>query len=119
MINDKLWNNLYWTATLTRPDRLAKILNLIIRKRNDNSETFTYNREAVRDAMKNNLTIDQQDEHVHLTHYDKLRLGQIDQQFDGKKTSTGKGHSGNSQFNSNDLHQYNLFRCDKSDQRRE
>lgn len=117
MINDKLWSNLYWTATLTRPDRLAKILNLIIRKRSDNSETFIYNREAVRDAMKNNLTIDQQDEQSHLTHYDKLRLGQIDQQFDEKKTSPAKGHSSISEFNYNDLHKCNLFRCNKSDQR--
>jgi hypothetical protein len=31
-MDDKLWENLYWTPELTRPDRFAKILNTIIRK---------------------------------------------------------------------------------------
>ena len=91
---------------MTRPDRLAKILNLIIRKRSNGSENFIYNRQTVKDAMKNNLTIDQQDEQIHLTYYDKLRLGQIDQQFDAKTIATGEGQSGNIQLNKIGLHQH-------------
>jgi hypothetical protein len=105
-INDKLWRNLYWTATLTRPDRLAKILNLIIRKESDDSENFIYNRQAVKYAMKNNLTssLDQQDHQAHLTYYEKLLLGQIDQQFDSHNLNTTpieKERSANTRSNNN------------------
>ncbi|CAM4804036.1 unnamed protein product [Rotaria magnacalcarata] len=55
-MNDKLWDNLYWTAELTRPDHLAKILNTIVRKEGGNSEGFIYDRQAAKDAMKSDLT---------------------------------------------------------------
>lgn len=54
--NDKLWENLYWTPELTRPDRLAKVLNSIVRKESSESDHFIYNRHAAKDAMKVDLT---------------------------------------------------------------
>jgi hypothetical protein len=56
MMNDKLWENLYWTSESTRPDRFAKILNTIIRKESGDNEDFIYDRQAVRDAIKIDLT---------------------------------------------------------------
>jgi hypothetical protein len=52
MMNDKLWENLYWTSESTRPDRFAKILNTIIRKESGDNEDFIYDRQAVTDAIK-------------------------------------------------------------------
>jgi hypothetical protein len=56
MMNDKLWENLYWTSELTRPDRFAEILNTIIRKDSGDNEDFIYDRQAVRDTIKIDLT---------------------------------------------------------------
>jgi hypothetical protein len=55
-MNDKLWENLYWTSESTRPDRFAKVLNTIIRKESGDNEDFIYDRQAVRDAIKIDLT---------------------------------------------------------------
>jgi hypothetical protein len=41
---------------LTRPDRLAKVLNSIVRKDSGGSERFIYDRQAAKDAMKLDLT---------------------------------------------------------------
>ena len=84
MMNDKFWDNLYWTTELTRPDRLAKMLNIIIGKEDDDNEHFIYNRQMVNEAIKTHSTnvLRQQDNRVHFTYYEKLRLRQIDQQFD-------------------------------------
>lgn len=113
MVNDKLWENLYWTTELTRPDRLAKMLNIIIRKEDDD-EYFLYNGEIVNEATKIHSTniLKPQDNRIHLTYYEKLRLRQIDQQLDlynlnlvniGKNRSnttlTEKGRSGNPNLN--------------------
>jgi hypothetical protein len=103
MINDKLWKNLYWNAELTRPDRLAKILNLIIRAEDDDNENFIYNRKIAKGVMKNNSTnsLKHQKNQSHLTYYDKLRLRQIDQQFDWHNLQ--KGRPVNNRVNNNDL----------------
>ncbi|CAF4954337.1 unnamed protein product, partial [Rotaria sp. Silwood1] len=52
----KLWEDLYWTSELTRPDRLAKVLNSILRKERQDSERFIYDRQAAKDAMRMDLT---------------------------------------------------------------
>jgi hypothetical protein len=106
LINDKLWKDLYWIEELTRPDRLAKILNLIIRKENDDSENFIYDRKAAKDAMKNNLTNSseqQDDDQARLTYYDKLHLGQIDQQFESYNLNTNKNGLHQLKINTNNL----------------
>jgi hypothetical protein len=56
MTQDNLWENLYWHSELTRPDRLAKVLNSIIRKENSDGDLFVYDRQAAKDAMKVDLT---------------------------------------------------------------
>lgn len=108
MINDKLWKNLYWNAELTRPDRLAKILNLIIRAEGDDSENFIYNRKIAKGVMKSNSTnsLKHQKHRSHLSYYDKLRLRQIDQQFDSHnlhKVDIEKERPVNNRVNNNDL----------------
>ncbi|CAF3945867.1 unnamed protein product, partial [Rotaria sp. Silwood1] len=56
MTNDRLWDELYWTPELTRPDHLAKVLNTIVRKDGGNSENFIYNSQAAKDAMLSDST---------------------------------------------------------------
>lgn len=84
MANDKLWESLYWTTELTRPDRLARIINIIIEKADDDDEHFLYNRQLVNEAIKIHSTniLKQSDSRIHLTSYEKLRLRQIDQQLE-------------------------------------
>ena len=57
---------MYWDSDRTRPDLLAKILNSIIYKENDDSEYFIYNRQAAKNKTKN------------ISDYDKQRLTQFD-----------------------------------------
>ncbi|CAF1081949.1 unnamed protein product [Adineta steineri] len=101
MSNDNLWENLYWSTELTRPDHFAKVLNSIIRKDGGDSEYFIYDQQAAKDAMKDDLvqenihqfkSVNKQNNHVHLTHYDKLRLGQIDKQLNSQKQSNSSLH---------------------------
>jgi hypothetical protein len=116
MVNDKLWENLYWNTELTRPDRLAKILNLIIREDeeddddddDDDSENFIYNRKIAKDAMKHNSSnsLKHRNDQSGLTYYDKLRLRQIDQKFESdnlQKVGIEKGRPFNNRVNNNDL----------------
>ncbi|CAF1064191.1 unnamed protein product [Didymodactylos carnosus] len=62
-INDKQWESLYWTSELTRPDRLAKVLNTIFRKEDGANNRFIYDQQAAKAAMKTDLT---QHDIVHL-----------------------------------------------------
>ncbi len=112
MINDKLWENLYWTQELTRPDRLAKVLNSIVRKESGSSEYFVYDSQAAKDAMKADLTqhdtseVDQSrhdidhfnlskqyGDRAHLTHHDKQRLQQLDKLFDSYSRSSSSSNA--------------------------
>ncbi len=80
--NDKLWENLYWTPELTRPDPLAKVLNTIIRKESDGSEYFVYDSQAAKDAME-----------IDLTPHDKQRLQQLDKLFDSYSRSSSSSNA--------------------------
>ncbi len=89
LINDKLWENLYWTSEWTRPDRLAKILGSIFRKESDDAEHFIYDRQAAKDAMKVGLT--QYDHSRH--HIDRIDLQQRDiDHFNSVKQHGGRTH---------------------------
>ena len=110
-----MWDNLYWTTELTRPDRLAKILNIIIRKEDDDDEHFLYNRQLVNEAIKIHSTniLKQQDSRIHLTYYEKLRLRQIDQQLEMHNinlTDTNKTQSNTTLKNHNHRNQINVDR---------
>lgn len=135
MVNDKLWENLYWTTEMTRPDRLAKMLNIIIREEDDDDdddEYFLYNGRIVNEATKIHATniLKPQDNRIHFTYYEKLRLRQIDQQLglynsnlinvtknQSNTTSTGKGRSVNSRLNNNNLNQSKANKGDASKKR--
>ncbi|CAF1288507.1 unnamed protein product [Rotaria magnacalcarata] len=125
MINDKVWDKLYWPLELTRPDHLAKVLNTIVRKDDDNSESFIYDRQTANDVMTldlkqqgvsqsdvtqngttgNNVsrnTIDQADLYQHninqlyfLTQSDRQRLRQLDKLFDSRSQSSSSFNSDN------------------------
>ncbi|CAF1201748.1 unnamed protein product [Adineta steineri] len=47
-LNDELWNSLYWTHDLTRPDRLAKAINTVVRKNSTNADHFYYDSQAAK-----------------------------------------------------------------------
>ena len=49
--DNKLWEDLYWTSDVTRPDRLAKIINSIIHKENNDSDSFIYDQQAARNEI--------------------------------------------------------------------
>ncbi|CAF3355478.1 unnamed protein product [Rotaria sp. Silwood2] len=53
---DQLWNSLYWTHDLTRPDRLAKAINTIVRKNSTDSKHFLYDSQAAKNIHKLGLT---------------------------------------------------------------
>jgi hypothetical protein len=53
---DQLWNSLYWTPDETRPDRLAAAINTIIQKNSTAINSFIYDRQAVKNVHKFNLT---------------------------------------------------------------
>ncbi|CAF4761384.1 unnamed protein product, partial [Rotaria sp. Silwood2] len=53
---DQLWNSLYWTQDLTRPDRLAKAINTIVRKNSTDSKHFLYDSQAAKNIHKLGLT---------------------------------------------------------------
>ncbi|UJR19421.1 hypothetical protein I4U23_022551 [Adineta vaga] len=52
---DKLWENLYWTSEVTRPDQLAKVINSIIRKDSKNNDRYIYDHHAATIFDKKNL----------------------------------------------------------------
>ncbi len=91
--NPELWENLYWNPQLklTRPDRLATVLNTIIYKESDDSDLFVYDRQAAQNAMKFNLT-----------YHDKQRLNQFDKRFDSHTRSSSSSSAGNGNHNTND-----------------
>lgn len=76
---DKLWAKLYWPKELTRPDHLAKILNLIIRQDNFDNEVFIYYRNIANGYLTNiNSSKSSQ---ISLSSYDKLRLTQLNEEL--------------------------------------
>ena len=130
MTNDKFWENLYWTPELTRPDRLAKVLNSLVRKEDSDSEYFIYDRQAAKDAMKIDLTqhdisgvglsrhdvdrkdlnqnnIDQFDslrqrgDRAYLTHRDKQHLRKFDKLFHSHSRSSSSSNTERTNDNSN------------------
>ncbi len=54
--SDQLWDSLYWTHNLTRPDRLAKVINTILRKNSTDTNHFLYDSQAVKNSHKLGLT---------------------------------------------------------------
>ena len=58
-LNDHLWNSLYWTSDLTRPDRLSKILNKIIRHDEIDSNRFLYDHSQLTEDIRLNLKHDE------------------------------------------------------------
>jgi len=89
-MNDKNWENLYWNSEVTRPDRLAKVLNRIIRKESGDSKRFLYDRQAAKDAMidmnPQNTNQFNSSEHnpdqVFLKLHDQRRLDELDKRLD-------------------------------------
>ncbi|CAF0985067.1 unnamed protein product [Rotaria sp. Silwood1] len=86
--DDQLWNSLYWTQDLTRPDRLAKAINTIVRKDSTDSNHFLYDSQAAKNIHKLGLT---QHDIDRLEQFDKLLATHAH-----KKSSSGSGtsHSG-------------------------
>lgn len=74
MVNDRLWENLYWISESTRPDRLATVLGSIFHKENGANKHFIYDREAAKDVMEDALTQDDHSQH----HIDSIDLQQRD-----------------------------------------
>ena len=66
-MDDQLWESLYWTRDLTRPDRLAKVINTIFRKNATDGKHFIYDSQAAKNAHK-----------LDLTQHDINRLEQLD-----------------------------------------
>ncbi|CAF3804931.1 unnamed protein product [Rotaria sp. Silwood1] len=54
-VNDQLWESLYWTPELTRPDQLSKVLNKVIKQDATDSNKFIYDYSQADEALKQNL----------------------------------------------------------------
>ncbi|CAF4969373.1 unnamed protein product [Rotaria sp. Silwood1] len=57
--NDHMWDSLYWTPELTRPDRLSKVLNKVIKQDATDSDKFRYDYSQADEAIKQNLKLDE------------------------------------------------------------
>ena len=66
-MDDHLWDSLYWIRDLTRPDRLAKVINTVIQKNATDADHFVYDSQAAKNAHK-----------LDLTEHDIDRLEQLD-----------------------------------------
>ncbi|CAF3245030.1 unnamed protein product, partial [Rotaria sp. Silwood2] len=58
-VNDRLWESLYWTPELTRPDRLSKILNKVIKQDATDPDKFHYDYSQADKAIKQDLKLDE------------------------------------------------------------
>ncbi|CAF3812454.1 unnamed protein product [Rotaria sp. Silwood1] len=56
-VNDRLWKSLYWTSELTRPDRLLKVLNKVMKQDPMDSNKFRYDYSQANEALKQNLKL--------------------------------------------------------------
>ncbi|CAF3084991.1 unnamed protein product [Rotaria sp. Silwood2] len=56
-INDRLWESLYWTPELTRPDRLSKFLNKVMKQDAMDSNKFRYDYSQANETLKENLEL--------------------------------------------------------------
>ena len=54
---DQLWESLYWRPELTRPDRLAQVLNKLMKQDVTDSDKFRYEYSQVVETMKKNLKL--------------------------------------------------------------
>jgi hypothetical protein len=85
--NNQLWDSLYWTHHLTRPDRLAKAINTVVRKNSTDTEQFLYDNHAAKNIQK-----------LGLTHHDINRFEQLDKllaqhMHSSLSSGSGKDHS--------------------------
>ncbi|CAM4886155.1 unnamed protein product [Rotaria socialis] len=65
-VNDHLWDSLYWTPELTRPDRLAKVLNKILKQDATDSDKFRYDFSQADEASKQDLKLQDKQNFDHL-----------------------------------------------------
>ena len=56
-MNDRLWDSLYWRSELTRPDRLSKVLNQIIKQDSADFNQFRYDSSQANEAIKQDLKL--------------------------------------------------------------
>ncbi|CAF1089139.1 unnamed protein product [Didymodactylos carnosus] len=55
-VEDQQWDSLYWTRDLTRPDRLAKVINTIVRKNATDTNHFLYDSQVAKNSHKLGVT---------------------------------------------------------------
>lgn len=86
-MDDQLWESLYWTHDLTRPDRLAKVINTIFQKNSTDGKHFIYDTQAAKNAHK-----------LDLTQHDINRLEQLDKWLGvySRASASTNSHDGNS-----------------------
>ena len=53
---DQVWQSLYWTSALTRPDRVSKVLNKLMKQDGMDSDKFRYDCSQADETMKRSLT---------------------------------------------------------------
>ena len=56
-ITDPVWQVLYWTPDRTRPDRLSKVLNKLMKQDGMDPDKFRYDYSQADEAMKKNLKL--------------------------------------------------------------
>ncbi|CAF2814449.1 unnamed protein product [Rotaria sp. Silwood2] len=75
--NDQLWESLYWTPELTRPDRLSKVLNKIMKQDAIDSNKFIYDYSQADKALKQNLKL-----------HDKQKLDKLEKYLAAQSQNT-------------------------------
>lgn len=89
-INDNLWDSLYWTHELTRPDQLSKILNKVIKQDTIDSDKFRFDYSQIDEASKQTLQ-----------YGDKQKLSNLEKQFASESPNATRISNIGTRFNDN------------------
>ncbi|CAF1068365.1 unnamed protein product [Didymodactylos carnosus] len=97
---DQLWDSLYWTRDLTRPDKLAKVINTIVQKNSTGTNHFVYDSQAAKNVHN-----------LDLTEHDIDRLEQLDNLLAAYARSTSSSNSHASSSKSKGGFGFKIFRA--------
>ncbi|CAF1210210.1 unnamed protein product [Adineta steineri] len=86
-LSDQLWDSLYWTPELTRPDRLAKAINTVVRKNSTDGNHFLYDCQAAKNIHK-----------LDLNQHDIDRFEQLDKLLTNHQHSSSSSNTGGGSF---------------------
>ena len=86
-VHDNIWDSLYWTPELTRPDRLSKVLNKVMKQDAIDSDKFHYDYSQADEALKETLKFD-----------DRQKMDNLEKQLAPQSRNTAQISDVNTRF---------------------